>query len=209
VARLPTALPIAAVGLVVAAAVACAPTTGPASTVALPPLDVEIRGQMADREAMPWSASRRLTWPDFRGTAPAGGMEGAQTAYGLFYGLRCTRTVFQFDVITGFLPKESWVKPSVLANGDDSRRTLEHEQTHFDLAEVYARRMRRYFTDLVSPCDQSLDRWRSIAERFVRDEATAQDRYDDETRHGLLAIRQQAWNTEVATQLGALGEFAR
>jgi hypothetical protein len=164
---------------------------------------------MAAREAMPWSPSRRLTWPDFRGTAPSGGMEGAQTAYGLFYGLRCTRNVFQFEVTSGFLPRESWVKPSVLASAEESRRTLDHEQTHFDLAEVYARRMRRHFAALFRPCDQPLDHWRSVADRFVRDEAAAQDRYDDETRHGLIAARQQVWNQQVADDLRALGEFAR
>ena len=202
------ALPTVLAALI-AAATACTPRTGAGTPPPLPPLTVEIRTQMDARGALPWSASRRLSWQDFRGPAPTGGVEGAQTAYGLFYGLRCTRALFQFEVTTGFLPQESWVKASVLANADDSRRTLEHEQTHFDLAEVHARRMRRHFTDLVRPCDQSLDGWRSVAERFIRDEAAAQDRYDDETRHGLMAVPQQAWNSEVATQLQALGKFAR
>jgi hypothetical protein len=196
--------------LLIAAAMAACAAGGAADTPATaPPLDVEIRTRMAERHAVPWSAIRRLSWPDFRGAAPTGGVEGAQTAYGLFYGLRCTRALFQFEVVTGFLPAESWVKPSVLASPDESRRTLEHEQTHFDLAEVYARRMRRYFTDLVQPCSQSLDRWRSVAERYISDEATAQDRYDDETRHGLIPARQQAWNKEVADQLQELGKFSR
>jgi hypothetical protein len=173
-----------------------------------PPLEAEISGQMAAREALRWSAARPLAWTDFRGTAPSGGMEGAQTAYGLFYGLRCTRDVFQFQVTTGFLPRDSWVKPSVLASADESRRTLAHEQTHFDLSEVYARRMRRYFAELFRPCDQPLDRWRTVAEKFVRDESSAQDRYDDETRHGLIADRQRTWTADVTDQLKELGKFS-
>jgi hypothetical protein len=172
-----------------------------------PPLDVEISSQMTARAALPWAAARPLVWADFRGTAPSGGTEGAQTAYGLFYGLRCSRDVFQFQVTTGFLPGESWVKPSVLASADESRRTLAHEQTHFDLSEVYARRMRRYFADLFRPCDQPLDRWRAVAEKFVDDESSAQDRYDDETRNGLIPERQRTWTADVAEQLRALGQF--
>ena len=84
---------------------------------------------------------------------------------------------------------------------EPGERTLEHEQTHFDLSEVYARRMRRYFGNLFRPCDQPLERWRQVAEKFVRDEASAQDRYDDETRHGLVADRQRAWTADVARQL--------
>ena len=187
---------------------ACTPRrVGESQAPPPPPLEVEISGQMAAREALRWSAARPLAWTDFRGTAPSGGMEGAQTAYGLFYGLRCTRDVFQFQVTTGFLPRDSWVKPSVLASADESRRTLVHEQTHFDLSEVYARRMRRYFADLFRPCDQPLDRWRTVAEKFVRDESSAQDRYDDETRHGLIADRQRTWTADVTDQLKALEKF--
>ena len=188
---------------------ACTARTGGEPVAVAPPLEVEIAQQMAAHEAVAWSAARPLRWNDFRGTAPSGGMEGAQTAYSLFYGLRCTRTVFQFQVTTGFLPRESWVKPSVLASADESQRTLAHEQTHFDLSEVYARRMRKYFSDLYRPCDQSLDRWRTVAQRYVRDEASAQDRYDDETRHGLIAARQRAWGVDVAEQLQALATFSR
>jgi hypothetical protein len=191
-------------------AAACTPRPASESVAPPPPpLDVEIRSQMTARDAMNWSATRLLTWTDFRGTAPTGGMEGAQTAYGLFYGLRCTRDVFQFQVTTGFLPRDSWVKPSVLASADESRRTLAHEQTHFDLSEVHARRMRRYFADLFRPCDQPLDRWRTVAEKFIRDESSAQDRYDDETRHGLIADRQRTWTADVAEQLKALEKFGK
>jgi hypothetical protein len=189
---------------------ACTPRpVGESAAPPPPPLEAEISGQMAARGALRWSAARPLAWTDFRGTAPSGGMEGAQTAYGLFYGLRCTRDVFQFQVTTGFLPRDSWVKPSVLASADESRRTLAHEQTHFDLSEVYARRMRRYFADLFRPCDQPLDRWRAVAEKFVRDESSAQDRYDDETRHGLIADRQRTWTADVTDQLKELGKFSK
>jgi hypothetical protein len=174
-----------------------------------PPLDVEISHQMAAHDAVAWSAARPLTWTDFRGAPPSGGTEGAQTAYSLFYGLRCTRDLFQFQVTAGFLPRTSWVKPAVLASADESRRTLAHEQTHFDLSEVYARRMRKHFADLFRPCDQPLDQWRAVAQQYIRDETSAQGRYDNETRHGLVAARQQAWSLDVAEQLRLLAAFAR
>jgi hypothetical protein len=202
--------PLVLIGLIGASAVAaCTVRTGHEPVPIAPPLEAEISQQMAAHDAMAWSATRPLTWKDFRGTAPSGGMEGAQTAYSLFYGLRCTRSLFQFQVTTGFLPRESWVKPSVVANADESRRTLEHEQTHFDLSEVYARRMRKYFADLYRPCDQTLDRWRTVAQQYIRDEAAAQGRYDGETRHGLTLARQRAWGSDIVRQLKELDAFAR
>jgi len=194
--------------LMASGVIACTARTGTELPVA-PPLGTEIAQQMAAHDAMAWSATRRLVWTDFRGRPPAGGTEGAQTAYSLFYGLRCTRDLFQFQVTAGFLPRESWVKPTVLANADESQRTLDHEQTHFDLSEVHVRRMRKHFADLFRPCDQPLERWRTVAQTYIRDEATAQDRYDDETRHGLIAARQRAWGMDVAQQLKELAPFAR
>ncbi len=188
---------------------ACAAGTTSESALALPPLDVEIAQQMSTHEAIAWSASRPLVWTDFRGTPPTGGSVGALTAYSLFYGLRCTRDVFQFQVTTAFLPRDSWVKPSVVANAAESRRTLEHEQTHFDISELYARRLRKFFSDRFRPCDQPLDHWRGIAQQYTRDEAEAQGRYDGETRHGLVADRQQVWNKDVAAQLAELANFSR
>jgi hypothetical protein len=188
---------------------ACTARTGGEPIPVAPPLEVEISQQMAAHDAVAWSADRPLAWTDFRGAAPSGGMEGAQTVYSLFYGLRCSRDVFQFQVTTGVLPRASWVKPTVLASAEESRRTLAHEQTHFDLSEVHARRMRKYFGDLFRPCDQPLDRWRAVAQKYTRDEAAAQVRYDDETRHGLIAARQQAWTLDVAEQLKLLAAFAR
>jgi hypothetical protein len=195
--------------LTAAGLIACTarPVTEPVPIA--PPLEAEITQQMAAHDAMAWSATRPLAWGDFRGRPPAAGTEGAQTAYSLFYGLRCTRDLFQFQVTAGFLPRDSWVKPAVLANADDSRRTLDHEQTHFDISEVYARRMRKHFADLFRPCDQPLEQWRTVAQKYLSDEASAQDRYDDETRHGLVGARQRAWSTDIAQQLKELAAFAR
>ncbi len=188
--------------------VACSTSTGREPVLVVPPLEVELQNQMAAHDALRWSASRPLAWTDFRGVAPSVGGEGAQTAYSLFYGLRCTRNVFQFQVTAAFLPRESWVKAIVLASGVESRRTLAHEQTHFDLTEVHARRMRKYFAAFFRPCDRPSEQLREAGGRFVREEAEAQGRYDGETRHGLVAARQLAWSTDVAQQLAALSQDA-
>ena len=59
--------------LLLALASACAPrTAGDPAAPPPPPLEVEVQAQVSAREAMPWSAARRLVWTDFRGTAPSG-----------------------------------------------------------------------------------------------------------------------------------------
>ena len=165
--------------------------------------------QIADRHGVKWSASRPLTWDDFKGPiVNAEVAEAAHLEYGLFYGVRCTGRALRFEVVAAMLPGDSWVKRSVIESPADNARTLKHEQTHFDLAEVHARKMRRYFAGLYEPCLRSNEDLAALADGLIKAEAAEQHRYDEETRNGRRADRQQAWDADVAARLagGARGE---
>ena len=185
---------------------ACKTTPTAPATVSLAE---SIDAQMARHEAIAWSPKRPLTWADFRGTPPASTSAAAETAYTLFHGAQCTRSRFEFLVVAAFRPKDSWVRQAVLKSPADSVRALRHEQTHFDIAELHARRMRRYFSEMMAPCKVPTDQLASMAERFIRDERGAQEKYDDETNHSRDAARQTLWDKDIASQLAGLGRFAR
>jgi uncharacterized protein DUF922 len=170
-------------------------------------VDELLRRDLAADGAFPWSARRRLVWGDFRGPPPTDGREGAKTWHALLSVWRCRGTTFEFRTAAAFLPRQSWVKPAIVGDSAESRRALGHEQTHFDLSEVHARRMREYFSRLADPCRKSDDDLRALARRFVQDEKTEQHRYDDETDHGLIDDRQAAWSRAVTRQLAALSRY--
>lgn len=202
------------IGLVVAAATVATLSCAPAMTVARrvpagPTLSESLNAQVAKSEAMPWSLARRLTWADFKGGAPRDTTAAAETAYTLFYGVRCAGETFEFRVVAAFRPNDSWVRPSVLKSPGDSARALRHEQTHFDISEVHARRMRRYFAELVAPCRRSTDDLAAMAERLVQDERAAQAQYDEQTDHSRIPAQQARWEKDVTAQLSALVKFAR
>ena len=195
--------------IVLAAVAACAPAQPP-NAPARSALIGTLEREMSPHEAVPWSASRRLTWNDFRGVPPAGDKErAAETAYSLFYAVSCKGRAFDFRVIAAVLPRQSWVRPTVVADPVQNSRTLKHEQTHFDLSEVHARRMRRYFSELSQPCQKSSSELEALSDRLIREEAAAQRRYDEETSHGRLAQRQATWDADVARQIAALGKFGQ
>jgi len=160
-----------------------------------------LRGDLAADHAFAWSAGRPLAWRDFQGSPPSEGSEGAKTSYTLYSGWKCRGDVFEFRVIAGFRPRQSWVKAIVLNDSMQRRTILRHEQTHFDLAEVHARTMRRAFADLARPCAKTDAELRALVQRLAQEEKAEQRRYDDETDHGLLADQQAAWSREVARQL--------
>lgn len=165
--------------------------------------------EVAQRNAIPWSAARPLVWSDFKGSPPAGGPEGALTGYGLYYAWQCHGHAFDFRITAAFVPRESWVKSIVLTDSTQNRRGLRHEQTHFDLAEVYARKLRKSFAELGDPCARKDGDLKARAQRVLDEEASTQRRYDNETNHGLLAPKQAAWNQEVARLLESLRTYAQ
>jgi hypothetical protein len=189
----------------VAAAAACVHTVNTKSR--LPSVQDLVDQQIALHDGLPWSSTRALTWVDYKGRVPAADTDGAHTAYSLFSAGRCVRRSFDFRVTAAVLPAQSWVKPTVVADRTRSRNTLRHEQTHFDLTEVYARRMRQYFGELYEPCLKSEVELDALAQKFVQQESDAQKLYDQETNHGLLAAKQTAWNNEVAKELESLAKY--
>jgi Bacterial protein of unknown function (DUF922) len=172
----------------------------PRAVLATPRLEDLVRGDLADDHALAWSP-QRLTWSDFQGAPPAEGSEGAKTSYALYSAWRCRGTRFEFRVIAGFRPRQSWVKAVVLQDTAQRGAVLSHEQTHFDLAEVHARMMRGTFGALTSPCRKTDQELSALAERLVQAEKAEQRRYDAETNHGLRAAEQAAWNASVARRL--------
>ena len=168
------------------------------------PVAETVQKQVDSRGGLGWSASRRLSWDDFKGSVPETATEeAAHLEYGLFYGVRCVGRTFEFKVISAMLPGDSWVRRSVLALAADNARTLQHEQTHFDLTELHARRMRRYFAGVYEPCLRASEDLDAMAERFVKAEADEQKRYDDETRNGRNPDRQKQWDADIVARLAA------
>jgi hypothetical protein len=200
--------------LLLAAALACAASRVPQRPPPLlssgaPPaggssgLDDMLRSDLASDHAFPWSAARPLTWNDFQGLPPTGGPEGAKTSYTQYSVWKCRGQAFEFRVIAGFRPGQSWVKAAVLDDTVQRRTVLAHEQTHFDLGELHARRMRQVLGDLAGPCRKTDAELRAQAQRLAEEEQAEQRRYDVETNHGLLAVQQAAWSSQTRRRLAA------
>ena len=129
------------------------------------------------------------------------------TASSLLWGFECTDADLEVQVAAAFFPDRSWVKADLLMSAD--RSVLQHERTHFDLTEAFARRMRRFFRILEVPCDHTDDELLALGAQFVRDEADGQRRYDLETANGRDQEGQAQWDASVKQALASLTAFSR
>src|SRR5882757_2223347 len=89
-------------------------------------------------DSLDWDISRKLKWEDFKGVHDDIPICGARTFTTLKYKLIKSDTGYRVDVRCVFLKKISWkVDESVTSYA------LQHEQDHFDISELYARKLRK------------------------------------------------------------------
>ena len=151
-----------------------------------------------------WSASRPLRVTDFQGRPRPGQTHAALTSANINTGATCRDNIFAGTAQASFSLATSWVR-------DPARMTpalLRHEQLHFDIAEVYARRLRQQLAALHLPCDQLGDRFNRLSQAAYAAWQKAGDDYDRDTNHGLQHEQQAQWAAQVRQQLLDLADFA-
>lgn len=152
-------------------------------------------------EGILWSPEKRLTWTDFKGKIPPAAVPAATTASGISYSYTANliyhEVELDFEVNAYFYPNESWYKPKVC-----DEITLSHEQLHFDIAELFARKMRNKL-ERTSFSDNVKEEIRKIYQETLKDLQEYQDLYDWETDFSRNRGKQLEWNDKIANALKA------
>lgn len=86
------------------------------------------------------------------------------------------------------LRNESWTKDTT------SDAVLAHEQLHFDIAEVYGRKLRKAIRNV---SDRQPESFSKVIQPIFAEEIKMQDQYDRETSHGTYTNRQDAWRKKL------------
>jgi len=121
--------------------------------------------------------------------------------------LECREGALDIRVEAEFYMNSSWVKAA-----RKSAELLKHEQGHFDITELYARRMRRAIRDANIGCED--DRPAEAAGKRIfaqldRDWEKAEKQYDVDTRDGTDLLREKAAIERIARELAELGGYVR
>ncbi|KPM31522.1 Hypothetical protein I595_2009 [Croceitalea dokdonensis DOKDO 023] len=146
-----------------------------------------------------WHPEQRLSWSQFKGKVPVASVPAATTASGISYSYSANllhhEVQLDFEVNAYFYPNASWYKPEVC----DSL-ILSHEQLHFDITELYARKMRielrkTTFTENVK------SEVKKIYKRILKELSDVQDQYDWETNFSRNPKAQMQWNQRIKAAL--------
>lgn len=90
-----------------------------------------------------------------------------------------------------------------------SEYVLKHEQIHFDIAELYARKLRQKIadTDFKKVKDVHGEITRFFRQTFA-DFKKEEEKYDKDTQHGLNPAKQQLWNDDIQNRIKELDKYS-
>lgn len=153
-----------------------------------------------DYDTISWNADKRLSWKDFKGKSPLNARAAATTASGITYRFSTSGTrdnlEVEFKVDTYFYPNKSWYQPTLC-----DAVILSHEQLHFDISELYARKMRERLAEAAFTHKNVKAKVKTIYRSINEELAEFQDQYDTETNFSRDREQQVIWNETIAKQL--------
>jgi len=148
-----------------------------------------------------WSPDYKLTWEDFEGNPRFDYKSiSALTSSGIIHYKGCKEDLITFKVQAYFEKDESWVK-------DEARTThhLIHEQIHFDITELAARRLRKSLKDRQFKCGEEVE-FEHFVSSFIENWRNEQKAFDLESRHSLDKEQQKEWFYKIAMELSLLAD---
>ncbi len=149
-----------------------------------------------DENKIAWHENNQLSWGDYQGRPILHGRFNAESSLQISYRLGITRkdddVKVNFTVKCLFDKESSWVNPKNKTN-----TLLEHEQLHFDIAEVYARRLRRKLSESEFTIKNYRSKSSDIFDDNFKDYQKIQVIYDRETNHGLTQRQQAIWKAKI------------
>lgn len=89
-----------------------------------------------------------------------------------------------------------------------SEYVLKHEQLHFNICELYARKLRKKISETNFKKVKNLtNEMQKLYVKINEEYNKAQDKYDEETEHGLNSVKQKMWEESIEKQLSELESF--
>jgi hypothetical protein len=157
-------------------------------------------GQENNEELIHWAENRKLKWSDYKGPADKNVGAAASTATYLGIDYNFSPKGLVYKITCSFSKTKSW-------GLHKSNYILDHEQAHFDIAEIFARKLnKKMMAYKFDPTTYKTD-LRKIYEDVLTEKEELQNRYDEETNHSINKEKQAEWLITVRLLLTELDSY--
>ena len=159
-------------------------------------------GQTQDRgDLIFWEEGSLLKWTDYKGNPDSKANAAASTATYLGIEYNFDNNKFGYKINCSFSKSKSWVL-------NPSDHVLNHEQGHFDIAEIFARKLNKQMKFYTFDPNTYQTELKKIYQAIIEEKETMQNNYDLETNHSINKEKQSEWSKKIAFLLKEYNAFA-
>lgn len=163
-------------------------------------VNVVLKTTSDDSDYIVYTKSTQLQLGDFAGKPDNMSLGAAATYSGMLLSYEINNktgpTIATVEVTPYMDKTRSWVKSK-----HKSAYILSHEQLHFEITAYIT----CHFIDALKKADLSPDNFKqkitSLQQEYAQLIQDTQDQYDDETQHGTIPAKQEAWKRKVESEL--------
>ena len=148
-----------------------------------------------------WSADRKLQWQDYRAEPDtrSGAAASTSTQIGFEYHIRDNKP--EYIITCKFSKTKSWGRYK-------NDYILSHEQGHFDIAEIFTRKLVKALRDYSFNINNYRNDLRKLYTDAMNQKERFQQQYDRETDYSRVKEKQDEWLKKIRDELLALDDYA-
>lgn len=161
---------------------------------------VSLTAQDTDEELIRWS-SNRLTWADYKGKPNPNSDAAASTTTYLMISYNIGNNHFSYRIESKFSKTRSW-------GLHKTAYILRHEQGHFDIAEIFARKLHKKMSEYNFNKKTYQKDLKKIYQDILDEKEELQNSYDRETNHSINKEKQEEWNRKIEKLLNEYKAYA-
>ena len=152
-------------------------------------------------ELIDWTITRPLTWSDYKGSPDSNSDAAASTTTYLGIEYTLDQKGFGWKIQCSFSITKSWGRSK-------TPHVLKHEQGHFDIAEIFARKLNKEMKEYQFSQTTYKTDLKAIYTSITTEKETLQDQYDRETDHSRKKEEQVEWEKKIEKMLAELKDYS-
>ena len=148
-----------------------------------------------------WKSDRKLTWKDFEGKAVSKSDNAALTSSNINFKFGYGSSGFNYSITCQFDKSRSWVRIK-------NDLILAHEQGHFDIAEIHARKLKKALGNYKYNENSVSTDINKLYADIMKQHHERQNLYDLETDHSRKTDQQVEWLKKIVAELKEMEAYA-
>lgn len=149
-----------------------------------------------------WSVEKKLIWDDFLGVPPSTSQFSAVSALDIKYRAWTRKDTLFVSLVSKFSRNNSWVYAK-----SKSSRLLGHEQTHFDILELYCRKLRQHISKASIKKVEYKKLFTDAYQAYYKQYKACDSLYDQETDFSTNIPVQNKWSQRINKEILDLDQF--